>query len=60
VRGVGLVRVWASGEKERKREKYRGAKLLLPLPLRGQGKKENSVVQNDIVSGFVFFEITQK
>jgi hypothetical protein len=56
VRGVGLVRVWASGEKERKREKYRGAKLLLPLPLRGQGKKENNVVQNDIVSGFVFLE----
>jgi len=43
------------GERE-KAGKIQGSKLLLPLPLRVQGKKENSVVQNDTISGFVFLE----
>jgi hypothetical protein len=54
VRGVGFVKVCASGEKERKHEKIQGSKPLLPLPLRVQGKKQYSVVQNDIVSVFFF------
>jgi hypothetical protein len=52
VKGVGFVRVCASGEKKRKREKIQGSKPLIPLPLHLQGKKQYSVVQNDIVSVF--------
>jgi hypothetical protein len=40
------------GRKRESGKKYRGAKPLLPLPLRVQGKKQYSVVQNDIVSVF--------
>jgi hypothetical protein len=54
VKGMGFVRVCASGEKKRKREKIQGSKPLLPLPLRVQGKKQYSVVQNDIISVFFF------
>jgi hypothetical protein len=50
---MGFVRVWASEEKERKQEKIQGSKVILPLPLRIQGKKENSVVQNGTI--VVFF-----
>jgi hypothetical protein len=50
---MGFVRVWASEEKERKREKIQGSKAILPLPLRIQGKKENSAVQNGTI--VVFF-----
>jgi len=53
VRGMGFVRVWASEEKERKREKIQGSNAILPLPLRIQGKKENSAVQNGTI--VVFF-----
>jgi hypothetical protein len=44
------------GERKKEGKKYKGAKLLLPLPLRVQGKKENSAIQNDIVLCFFFFE----
>jgi hypothetical protein len=44
------------GRKKERGKKYKGAKLLLPLPLRVQGKKENSAIQNDIVLCFFFFE----
>jgi len=55
VRGVGFVGI--SGlERERKREKIQGSKLLLRLPLRVQGKKkQHRAVQNGIVSCFFFF-----
>jgi hypothetical protein len=53
VRGVGFVRVCASGEKERKQEKIQRSKPLLPLPLRVKGKKKNSAVQNGIVAVFL-------
>ena len=54
VRGMGFVRVWASEEKKRKQEKIQGSKVILHLPLRMQGKKENNAVQNGTVVVFFF------
>jgi hypothetical protein len=51
--GVCRVGFGSSGERGKARKKQ-GNKPLLPLPLRVQGKKENSVVQKGTISFFFF------